>query len=100
MQNSFINSTEEVDSKINLTEQLFNYLRNWKWFVLSVLIAVSIAYIYLRYQMPQYGLTTTILIKDDKKGTATELDAFSDLGILGVKRSNLENEIELFRSRL
>ena len=100
MQNSFINSTEEVDSKINLTEQLFKYLRNWKWFVLSVLIAVSIAYIYLRYQMPQYGLTTTILIKDDKKGTATELDAFSDLGILGVKKSNLENEIEMFRSRI
>ena len=68
MQNSFVNNTtEEVDSKINITEQLFRYIRNWKWFVLSVLVALSIAFIYLRYQMPQYGLTTTVLIKDDKK---------------------------------
>ena len=66
MQNSFVNATEEVDSKINITEQLFRYIRNWKWFLLSVLVALSIAYIYLRYQMPQYGLTTTVLIKDDK----------------------------------
>ncbi|PKP16001.1 MAG: hypothetical protein CVU07_08320, partial [Bacteroidetes bacterium HGW-Bacteroidetes-23] len=95
----FSSNTEIVDSKVNLTEQLYRYLKNWKWFLLSAMLTLSIAYVYLRYQIPQYGLSTTILIKDDKKGTATELDAFSDLGILGVKKSNLENEIEMFRSR-
>jgi tyrosine-protein kinase Etk/Wzc len=101
MQNSnpIKETSEIIDSKINLSEQIFRYLKNWKWFVLSVFLCLSIAYIYLRYQITQYGLTTTILIKDDKKGGASELDAFSDLGVLGVKKSNLENEIQILKSR-
>lgn len=95
----FNTNIDTADSKVNLTEQLYRYIKNWKWFLLSILLSLTCAYIYLRYQLPQYGLTTTVLIKDDKKGAASEIDAFSDLGILGVKKSNLENEIEMFNSR-
>ena len=60
---------------------------------------MSVAYIYLRYTVPQYKASTTILVKDEKKGgLASELAAFADMGIGGGK-SNLDNEIEILKSR-
>ena len=59
----------------------------------------AISYLYLRYTIPEYEATSTVLIKDDNKGgDISELSAFSDLGILGGK-SNIENEIEILKSR-
>ncbi len=49
--------------------------------------------------MPQYRAAMTILVKDDKKGgLSSELSAFADMGISGGK-SNLDNEIEILKSR-
>ena len=99
MQHLPVPSDETSDVSVNLNEQLHKYLLHWKWIVAGALLSLSIAYIYLRYEVPQYGTTTTILIKDDKKGGVTEMDAFNDLFILGAKKSNLENEIEILKSR-
>jgi uncharacterized protein involved in exopolysaccharide biosynthesis len=57
-----------------------------------------LAFLYLRYTIPQYNVTTTIL-KDEKKGMLSELSAFADLGMGGGMKSNLDNEIEILKSR-
>jgi len=92
-----INNTSEQNS--NIQEQFFKYLFHWKWFLLSVFIGLFLAYTNLRYSIPTYQVTATILIKDDKKGggLATEISTFSDLGF-GVK-SNVDNEVEVLKSR-
>jgi len=47
-----------------------------------------------------YNATSTILVKDDRKGgLASELSAFSDLGMLKGAKSNVDNEIEVIKSR-
>lgn len=90
----------EEESYFNLKEELQKYTRYWPWFLLSAIVAMSLAYSYLSYTPKQYKVSTTILIKDDKKGSLlSELSVFEDLGGLSGAKSNVDNEIEILKSR-
>src|SRR5690554_1599940 len=90
---------EKENQSINLQEQLARYLYHWKWFVLGVILSLSIAYIYLRYATPVYQASALIMLKDDYRGgAANELSVLSELGIGGSK-DNVENEMEVLKSR-
>lgn len=95
-QNNF--QAEELQES-SLKDILQNYLRHWKWFLISLLASLVLGFVYIRYQTPLYEVNATILIKDDKKGEiASELSAFEDLGILKSNK-NIDNEIEVLKSR-
>ncbi|KUJ61672.1 tyrosine protein kinase [Flavobacteriaceae bacterium CRH] len=95
----FYNEAEDKTEDANLREQLYKYVIHWKWFLLSVVICLIAVFLYLRYATPIYQATTAILVKDEKKGgMLSELSAFSDLG-LGGSSNNVDNEIEILRSR-
>ena len=98
MQNKLPTSEVSTLSDFNLKEQIFIYLHHWKYFVLSVLVCFSIAFIYLRYYVVEYGVASSILIKDEKKGGTSEFSAFSDLNLFSAK-GNVDNEIVLLKSR-
>jgi len=88
------------DDTVYLREQIDKYLKHWIWFIISLFICLSIAFIYLRYAIPQYQASATILVKDEKKGSLeSELSAFSDLGLTKGIKSNVDNEIEIIKSR-
>ncbi|MFC4177784.1 GumC family protein [Flavobacterium gossypii] len=90
---------ENQESDFNIREQIEQYLVHWKWFVLSGIIALGVAFLYLRYTTPLFRATATILVKDDKKGgLASELSVLSDLGV-GTSKSNVDNEVEILKSR-
>ncbi|KAF2330054.1 GumC family protein [Flavobacterium nitrogenifigens] len=96
----FYNDFMEDEIDISLAEQLEKYLIHWKWFVVSVIICMLLAFAYLSYAIPSYEATSTILVKDEKKGgMLSELSVFSDLGIGSSLKSNVDNEIEILRSR-
>jgi len=91
---------EDQNEDFNLRDSLEQYFNNWQWFVLAVCLCLTIAYVYLRYTTPQYQASTTILVKDEKKGgMLSELSAFADMGLGGGMKSNLDNEIEILKSR-
>lgn len=88
------------DKELYLKDILDRYIIHWKWFLLGVSICFIIAFIYLRYTTPQFESSTTILVKDEKKGSMmSELSAFSDLGLTGAIKSNVDNEVEILKSR-
>lgn len=94
------NDTNSNSNEFNLGELVSSYLVYWKWIVLSVLLFLAGAYFYLRYTTPQYGLATTILIKDDKKGGfSNEMTAFSDLNLISGVKSSVDNEIVILKSK-
>lgn len=94
------NSDEDQIEDFNIREAIDRYLDYWQWFVLAVCLCVTMAYVYLRYTTPQYSASTTILVKDDKKGgMLSELSAFADMGIGGGMKSNVDNEVEILKSR-
>ncbi|MEO8254527.1 MAG: Wzz/FepE/Etk N-terminal domain-containing protein, partial [Flavobacterium sp.] len=100
MQDFYNDDIENEGNELNLREQLNTYLIHWKWFVLSTLFCLVFAFLYLRYTTPNYEASTSILVKDEKKGgMLSELSAFSDLGLGGGSISNVDNETEILKSR-
>jgi len=99
-ENNQFNTINDNDESFNLREQLENYLFHWKWFVLGVAVALIGAFFYLRYTPNQYTVSTTILVDDKNSGgLASELSAFSDLGLMGGSKASLDNEMELLKSK-
>lgn len=92
--------TEEKDNVINLKEELFKYLAHWRWFVLSVFVSLILAFLYLKFTPKSYNVATKILIKDEKSNDlANQLSAFSEMSMLGNSKNNIENEVEILKSR-
>jgi tyrosine-protein kinase Etk/Wzc len=99
MNNNFM-SEDNLKDDLDLRIVLEKYLFHWQWFILGAFLCFSVAYVYLRYATPQYQARTTILVKDEKKGgMLSELSAFSDMGLGSGLKSNVDNEIEILKSR-
>ncbi|HLW62224.1 MAG TPA: polysaccharide biosynthesis tyrosine autokinase [Flavobacterium sp.] len=90
-------SFDNKEDNINIKEEILKYIIHWRWFLLSGLLALIIAFIYLRYAESNYQTQTTILIKDDKSQN-NQLMAFSELDLFGGGKV-LDNEIEVLKSR-
>ena len=90
------NSTEE---EFNLGEYLQRYLRYWYLFPFFLALAAIAAWYYFQVTQPVYKSTTSLLIKDEKKGVRTGADDI--LVEMGTFSGNklVENEIEILRSR-
>ncbi len=83
-----------------LREQIEQYSRYWPWFVLFVILSLAVSFLYLRYATPIYQTVATILIKDEKNSSLSELAAFQDLGLTGsLSQSGFENEIQILKSK-
>lgn len=101
MNQEFNTIDEQHDNSFSIREQIDKYLIYWHWFATGAIVALVIAFLYLRYYTtPNYRSVSTILVKDDKKGgIASELAAFSDIGMLTGVKSNVDNEVEILKSR-
>ncbi|SDD94242.1 GumC family protein [Riemerella columbipharyngis] len=96
------NTISNEEKEINLNELIRPYVRNWKWFVLSVFIAVSCGFLYVKLATNVYNVQSTVLIKDSKnnKGIGGDLASLADLSSLGNMGSNgIDNEMEMFKSK-
>lgn len=98
MENTISNEKPEQDFNI---KALLNYcLVQWKWFLLSVFICLSLAFIYIRYYTaPSFIASTTIMLKDEKGTINPELSSLNDIGLLGKISNNVSTEIEILKSR-
>jgi len=85
-------------NNIDLSDLIKPYVKNWKWFVVSVIVALIFAVLYIRYTVPEYAISSKVKILEDQNSTS-ELGAFSDLGVLGGIRNNVQDEIESLNSR-
>ncbi len=100
MQNNIPVAPDNENNSFNIREQIDRYLIHWKWFTVSIIICLFVAFLYLRYATSEYNITATILIKDEKKGgLADELSAFSEIGFMSGAKSNVDNEIEVLKAR-
>ncbi len=69
----------------------------WLLFLVSLVIALSLAFAYVRYTEAVYKVSTSILLRDDSQKDAGMASLFKELGI-GSGKKNLENEIEVLKS--
>ena len=96
------NTPEEI---INFSELLSLSLKHWKWFIVSVFICFTIAFIYVKVTPNTYQLLANILIKTDEKkgssGLASKMGALSGAlgGMSGLSMTdNIEDEVRFMTS--
>ena len=84
--NNFHNVDNQEEGGINLVEWFFKCLNKWHWFVISIVACIAVAYVYTRYQTPQYNISASVLIKekDKRSGQADALMAMQDMGMFSV----------------
>ena len=89
----------DTDSGINLEKLLSKVLQYWPVFVVAILLSLAVAYVYMRYATPKYMVNAKVLIKDDRKGGGMgEGQLMAELGLQSTP-ANVENEVEIFKSR-
>ena len=86
------NSTFSIQEFIELV------LRNWYWFIISVALCGAVALYYLASTPKTYTRTATVVVKDTRKGSGSEITAFNDV-LGGIGRRSVDNEIHIFQSR-
>lgn len=94
-----VENQDVEEDNINLRAVVERYLRNWRWFLLSLALCLIFAYLYLEIAKPVYKSSAELLVKDDKSNGSGpgDMSIFSDLGIFS-NSSIVANEIELFKS--
>lgn len=93
------NVNEEESSAFNLAEIWKIIVLNWQWIVISTVIALGIAYCYLRYTDPVYTSSMKILIKDDDKKMSRGGGQLNLENVGMISNSNgFDNELEILRS--
>ena len=90
-----MNSSDSPAIKVTAKDFIFRYLRYLPLFIISVVIALLISFIYLRYTVPYYNAKATLLIKTSAQaGSNQELDNM----FFNTGRSNISNEIQILKS--
>ena len=93
------NVNEEESSAFNLAEIWKIIVLNWQWIIVSTIIALGLAFCYLRYTNPVYTSSMKILIKDDDKKMSRgggQID-LENVGLFS-NSNGFENELEILRS--
>ena len=96
-----VQEAEEEKSSIDFAAIYTALILNWKWFLVSLIICLGVAVIYLRYTTPIYRASAKLLIKDDDQskmgGRNTALNT-STLGMIS-NSNGVDNELEILSSR-
>lgn len=96
-----VQEVEEEKSSIDFAAIYTALILNWKWFLVSLIICLGVAVIYLRYTTPIYRASAKLLIKDDDQskmgGRNTALNT-STLGMIS-NSNGVDNELEILSSR-
>ena len=84
---------------INLGAIYATLILNWKWFILSLIICLGFAAIYLRYTTPMYQASAKLLIKDND-GRSNSRNNMMNSATLGIvsNSTGIDNEMEILTS--
>ncbi|CDF80001.1 tyrosine-protein kinase [Formosa agariphila KMM 3901] len=94
MKNNKLDSKEEFINNFNL------YFSKWKYFVLSMLFFLLLAFLYLRYTSNIYNSTAIIKIKDEQQNNQlAEISSMQNFGMFSNNFSNVVDEVAILKSK-
>ncbi|SDS38526.1 capsular exopolysaccharide family [Formosa sp. Hel1_31_208] len=92
------NITNSIQNEFRDKVDLF--VSKWKLILACLLIALGIAFVYLRYANYQYEATAIIKINSEKQSQQLpEISAIQNYGMFSSDFSNITDEIEIIKSR-
>ncbi len=94
-------TVQEGSNTVNLKDLYSICLQNWWWFVVSVLVCLTIASYYLLTTPNTYSRKATVMIKEDNnRNTRTFASQLSNMGSMNMfnATSDVNNELICFQS--
>jgi capsular exopolysaccharide synthesis family protein len=92
---------EKKETSLNFQKVFSHLVLNWQWYVISLVICMSAAFLYLRYAQPVYQVSARMLVKDEEKNPRTSvrqiLPNMEDFGFMN-NSSGFDNELEILQS--
>ena len=73
-------------------------VKYWYWLVMSLAISMGITYALLRYEIPVYRASTTILLKDASENSLSRMELTEGFG-LSPEMKSIENQTFIIRSQ-
>ena len=61
-------SVKDQGKEINFQWFLISFFIHWKWFILSLFVFVAVGWVYLRYTVPIYNVSTKVVLRDSRRG--------------------------------
>ena len=83
---------KQKDEDISLGELWFLCLGHWRWFLISVLISLSVGALYILRTPKSYTRMMSVLIKSDPKELNSLMEDYSKMGFAQETR-NVSNEL-------
>src|SRR5689334_22326421 len=88
------------NSKPTLKELILTYLSYYPMFIISLLICLGIALVYISFSIPKYNTSALILVKGASSSSSSSSEGSNDLvdKALSGGVPNLQNDMMLLRS--
>lgn len=102
MENTYTEDRSDYQNKdkvVNLKQFLYLCLSNWQWFVVSVIICLGLALLYIMHAAPSYKRDALVMIRTNDDGNSMSANT-AMLQDLGINNGNtpVENEIAIIGS--
>ncbi|MFC0776002.1 GumC family protein [Terrimonas alba] len=86
-------------SNLSVRDLFYKYIRFLPVFLLSVALALLIAFVYLRYATRIYSAAGSLQIKSEVSGGGRSSDKVEDILMGNNRTENIQSEIEILKSR-
>ena len=98
-QSDIASKPRQADDFFRIQDMFYLCLNKWYWFVISLVVTIGVAAIYLLTTPPVYTRTASLLVKEDTKGGSAGDAAgmLSDMGLFQTS-TNINNEIQSLQS--
>ncbi|MCK5337795.1 MAG: hypothetical protein KAJ50_03250, partial [Bacteroidales bacterium] len=84
-----IYNPDQREESVDYKAIFLKFFRYWYFFVLSVIIALTIAYFFNKYDTPVYEISSRMLVKDPQK---VDPQTMIGMGTYGRAQNNIQNE--------
>ncbi len=91
-------SDTSADKEFSIVDLFYKYLPYWPIFTVLLIVFLIGAFLTLRYVPAEYEVTSSVLVKDQKKGV-DDSNLMDQLDLFGSKKL-VENEIEVIHSNV
>ncbi len=85
---------------IDVKKFVSKLVSKWYYFVISLIVCITLTFVYLRYKTPTYNISAEVLVSDDasnsSSATSTMLSSFSDNFLL---RSSVDDQAQVLQTR-
>lgn len=100
MESNLNNNQNQQNETIDIKKFIFKILANWYWFVFSIFITISIAFVINRYTDPVFSQKALVLVADKDNSVSGGVEGILEQqGILRAGRKKVvENEIAVLSS--